>query len=413
MALLKRRDKEEKRGGFKYKARGADSMQSRAERRTGGGDSVVRDDVKFFQATEGDHDIRYLPPTWDEPEHFGYDVWVHYGIGPDNSSYLCLAKMKGEACACCEERARAQKEDEEELAYQLRPSNRVGVWIIDRRAEREGPKMWLQPVTFDKEVCAQAVDKKRHSVINLDDPEDGYDISFTVEGKGINKKYKGVKADRSPSPLSDDEEKAQEWLDYVKENPVPDCLVFKDYDAIASALEGGVRVGDNKDGAGKKRGKRDEDDEKLKEVEERGKKQRPRIGKNGDDEKEERSAHKRKRGRDEEDETEEEDEDEGERGKKSAKGKKKLEPVDLTWDEIHALDEDELEELANEHEIDEDDFSDCEDTDDIADIICERLGVKKPKKGKPKDDDEDGEEEEAPAKESWKDKLKRLRKEGK
>lgn len=406
MALLKRGKEERKGGGgFRYKPRSAEATQARADRRTGGGDSVVRDDIKFFQAKEGDHDIRYLPPTWDDPEHYGYDVYVHYGIGPDNSSYLCLNKMKGEACPCCEERARAQSEGEDDLAQMLRPSNRVAAWLIDRRAERDGPKMWLQPATFDKEVSAQAVDKKRHSVINLDDPEEGYDVSFTVEGSGLKKKYKAAKPDRSPSPLSNDEEVAQQWLEYVQENPVPDCLVYKTYEEIAAALEGGVRVGDkDKEEDGERRGKRgngrDEQDEGLKEVEKRG---RPRLGKKRDDE-----------------------EEEEERAKPSGRprvgklGKKRLEPTDLTWDEVHAMDEDELEELAKEHDIDEDDFEDCKDESDVADVICERLGIeeeKRPKKAGKKRDEEEEEEDESDRTRktvesggSWKDKLRKLRK---
>jgi len=402
MALLKK-GKEEKR--FKYRARSVEAVQARADRRTGGGDSPVRDDIKLFRAKEGDHEIRILPPTWDNPEHYGYDVWVHYGIGTDESQYLCLNKMKGEPCPCCEERTKAKNEGEDDLATALAPKNRVAIFLIDRKAQRDGPKLWLQPASNDKEIAAQAIDKKRHSVINLDDPDEGYDISFNVEGTGKKTRYKAFKPDRAPSPLSDDEDQAAAWLEYVQENPIPDCLVFKSYDELATALEGGVRTVEDTDKKGgeeeerpRKRSRGDNgDDEKLREVE--GRKGRPRIG----------SKQK-----------EEEEEDVEEKPRKL--GKKRLEPeTDLTWEEVHALSEKQLEKLIEEHDIDPEDFEDANDLEEIADAVCARLGIREEqeeenertrrvvKSGGTSKRREADEEEVNEDEESWQDKLKRLR----
>jgi len=45
-----------------------------------------------------------------------------------------------------------------------------------------------------------------------------------------------------PSPLHDDKGQAAEWLEFVQENPLPECVQFYDYDHIATMFDGTARV---------------------------------------------------------------------------------------------------------------------------------------------------------------------------
>lgn len=88
------------------------------------------------------------------------------------------------------------------------------------------------------------------------------------------------------------------------------------------------------------------------------------------------------------------------KSKPSKKGKEKEEEKDeeeeqLSWEEIHALSEKKLRKLAEEHDVDEDGL----DEEELADAICEELGIEPPKKaskkkGKDVDEDEDADEDE-------------------
>lgn len=350
MKFGKSKSKGKSSGGFVYQPRDTEKIQQRATRRISGGESYFSEHVKFFTPREGDHEIRILPPTWPDAEHFGIDVWLHYGIGPDGGSYLCPQKMNGEPCPMCEERARAQKEGEDDLANALASRPRVAFYLIDRRDARSGPKVWSSPPRTEKEICAQAHDKKTRSFVNLDDPsEDGYDVSFTVEGTGMHTRYTSIKVDRSPSPLSDDSDLADQWLEQINEHPLSDCLVFFDYDHLKNVLEGGVRV----DPKGDKKEERDT---------------KPR-GKG----KEEDAAPPRRGKPSFKDDADPDPDDQ-------AKAEEEFDLENLTWAAVHELDEDDTERLVAQAELDEKDFEDCDDLEEVHDIICQRLGVsEKPK----------------------------------
>lgn len=335
---IRDRSKAKKRGGgFKYTPRTTQQMQARASQQGGARDSYIRDEFKLFNAKGGNYSIRILPPTWDDADHYGKDVFVHYNIGPDGGAFLCLDKMNNETCPICEERNSAEKQGEEELAAAMKPTKRVLVWLIDRDKENEGPKLWAMPWTFDRDLSACAIDKKTQEVYQLDDPDEGFDVSFEVTGSGTTKKYIGIQLDRRPSPLSDDEDEQEEWLEYVSEHPAPDCLVFADEERVAKALSGGVKLrNDNdKDKDGGRKSSKQSDD---------------KAGKG--------------------------------RPTKTKSRKSELPDVDdLDWETIHDLEEDDLEALADREEIDLEDV----ESDDWADFICEELEIEKPRKSSMRD----------------------------
>ena len=142
---------------------------------------------------------------------------------------------------------------DEEYAKSLVAKRRCAMYVIDRKEEDSGPQLWLAPWTFDRDLSAQALDDETGAVLALDHPDEGYDISFSIEGKGLNKKYTGVSIARRDSDLGRD---GAAWLEQIEENPVPECLVFASYEDIAKAFTGGAnkpKRDDDDDGGGRDR----------------------------------------------------------------------------------------------------------------------------------------------------------------
>jgi hypothetical protein len=231
---------------FQYQKRERDDVKTRANMRGGGFDSIIKPEYKRYKIRDGKNLIRIMPPTWQDAKHYGYDIFVNYGIGPDNQSYLSLGKMNGEFDPLAEARRQAQKEGREKLAKALNPSQRVLMWIIDRQDEDEGPQLWDAPQTVDKAIANICMDPDTKEVVFLDDPEDGCDLRFFREGKGLNVKYDGSQMKLlKPGPIHEDEGLAQEWLDYIQEHPVPNCLQFYSADHISTVFDG--QAGDRDD----------------------------------------------------------------------------------------------------------------------------------------------------------------------
>lgn len=326
-------------GGYTYQRRDDDAVKKRAESGGNQFDNYLADAVKTFKANDKDNTIRILPPTWDNPTHFGLDIWVHYGVGPDRQTYLCLHKMKGEPCPVCEEHAKAVRDGDEEYAYQTRPTRRVLVYLIDRDNEKEGVMAWAMPQSLDTTIVQVSVDKRSGDVLPIDHPEEGYDVSFTKTGAKERTKYEGVQIARRDSDLGD-----EAWLDFAVEHPLPDMLQYFSYDHIAAEFNG----------AGPQRSSRDRDNERE------SHKSRDR-----DDTRNERGTRDR-------------DDSRGERGgrdRDSERESSRSREPELTWESVHGMTGDELDALieAKELQINPNDASTDEE---LADWICEDLDIK-------------------------------------
>lgn len=225
---------------FQYQTRDPDVVKQRSNQRGGDFDSIYKEGIKVFKPREGKNTIRILPPTWLQASHYGYDLYVNYGIGIDEQAYLSLSEMKKQPDPLAEARREAEKDGDKKLADSLKPSKRVAFYLIDRMAEDEGVQLWPAPWTVDKSFCGIAIDEESGAATMVDHPDEGYDITFYKEGTGMMTKYPAEKMriKRQPSPLSEDENQANEWLNWIQEHPIPDMLNFYDYEHIAAAFEG-------------------------------------------------------------------------------------------------------------------------------------------------------------------------------
>lgn len=290
--------------GFKYKKRDKDVVRQRANSKGGGYDSIVHSKYKMYKARDGKNIIRILPPTWDDAGHYALSIFVNYSIGVDNQSYLSLAKHGKGKDPIAEARKQAERDGDEKLTKALKPRERALMWVIDRLDEDEGPQLWAAPYTVDKDICSICYDEDTKDVVWIDEPKTGQDIRFYKEGTGLTTEYPAAKMKlMGQSPLHDDETVMEEWLDYVNENPLPDCLNFYDYDHIKAVFNGAGPSEDDDDDdedvkPRKRASKSDDDDE--------DEKPRKRASRDDDDEEEAPKSRKRMARDDDEDEAEEE-----------------------------------------------------------------------------------------------------------
>lgn len=221
---------------FQYKRRSFQDQKKRVDQSGISRDNYLEDGISAFKPAEGDNLIRILPPTWDDPDHYGYDMWMHYQVGADNSSYLCRRAMKYDdgRCPICEEREKAEAlGEDEDYVRALKPKKRVGYYLINRDKEGEGLLFWAAPWTVDRDIATQAVDVRSQEVIPLDDPDDGFDVSIKRSGMNERTEYTvAISRRQSEVNITDDIE------DILVEKPIPAALIFYDYDHIKKVLEG-------------------------------------------------------------------------------------------------------------------------------------------------------------------------------
>lgn len=236
---------------FVYKKRTADAVTQRANQKGGMYDSPIKNGVLTFTPQVGDNTIRFLPPTWENGEHYGYDVWIHNNIGGDRNQYACLEKMGKGKCPICDYRKQLEQDgaSSEEISA-LKPSRRVAVWLIDRATEKEGPKLWLMSWTLDKEIATLSINKRSGAVLAIDHPDAGYDITFTREGQGLKTRYLGVRVERDTSSIAVRDDRYNHILDFIQENKLPDAIQFFPPEHIEAVLAGKGKGDDDDKPAG-------------------------------------------------------------------------------------------------------------------------------------------------------------------
>jgi hypothetical protein len=278
-------------GRFKYVKRSESKLQERANQSGGGFEGFILDEFATYRTMKGDHWIRILPPTWSYPDgtigdHFGMDVWTHFGVGPDNGSVLCLQKMKDKPCPLCEQRAKLERSGDEDEANALKPVRRVLMWILNRKDEKRGPVIWACPWTVDRDIAKISKDTMTGVIYYIDDPDDGYDISFEREGEGRTTKYTGMQLARRPSTVP------ETALDYIQANPLDKTLRWRTYDEIKRMYEGAAGSDDDEkprrraqeDEEPPRRRARDEEEERPRRRTDDDPQRRPRDDDDDDDE---------------------------------------------------------------------------------------------------------------------------------
>jgi hypothetical protein len=389
--------------GFKYKKRSAEDVKKRADQSGGNFDSPVKQGFDMWRPKTGENVIRILPPTWDDFDHYGLDVYMHRFIGSDSSNYICLNKMKGKHCPACAEQKLAKDGGEDDEAKALAYQKRCWVWVIDRDDRSETPQIWDMSWAQDRDIAGLS-HFKSGKILLIDHPDEGYDIIVKKTGAGLKTKYH-FNIERDSSPISDDDDKQEEILNFIQENPIPSVLHFFSADHIEKKLAGTTEskdkdLDDDDDDKPKKKraGRRDADDD---DEDERPKKKR----KPADDDDEDETPRRRKRTADDDDEEEEkpkkkkrpdpdeEDDEEEERPKK----RRRPDPDDDDEDErpkkkkkpVEDDEEDERPKKKKRPVEDDDDEDERPKKKRRADPDDDEEDERPKKKKRPADDDDD------------------------
>lgn len=411
-----------KKGGFVYKERSPESVKKRAEQDGGTFDNVIKSGFDTFVAKQGSNCIRFLPPTWEDQDHYGLDIWVHGFIGPTRGSYLCLQKMKNKPCPICELEQELRKGGEAEEAKAVQARKKVLTWIIDRDGDEHTPVLYMMGWTVDRDISDLARNKRTGETLLIDHPDEGYDVTFTRKGQKLNTDYFGFAIDRSSSPIADKQKDQDTILEFIQENPLPDVLKYVSAEKLTQIVEGAAAEPDEDDDEEekpKKKGRaRDADDED--ESEDDGEDSKPRrkgarrpAQDEDEDEESEDEKPRRQRSRTSRDESDDDEDDDDSSRKPSAKSRKSRDEDDDDEEESDDDEEatprrrgksrsrpseDDAEEGDEDEESDEVDEDEEDADEEDADEEEEeekpqrRVRSKKPA-AKAKDDDDDEEEE--------------------
>lgn len=359
-------DRGSRRGGsrFQYQDRGADAARKRQSQGPSDFDKFLKDGIKMYKVQDGLNRLRILPPTWPDADHYGLDIYMHYGVGPDRQSYLCLEKMLDKPDPIAEARAKARDDGDDEYAKELDAKKRVLVYVVDRDHPKEGVQAWAMPWTLDRDISKVSEDRSTGEVLKIDHPEEGYDIEFERKGKGNRTEYMGVAIARRSTPLGKDE-----WLDFAQDHPLPDQLVYYSYDEIAKAFGGkgqqrrGDRSRDDRDEREDRRGRgdRDEDRGRSRDRDDRDEGRPSDRGRDRDD-----SGSGRDRG----------GRSDRERDDRGSDRSRNDDPDTPTWASVHEMSKTELLDLIDNERLDINP-GEAKDTEDLADWVCEEMKLKK------------------------------------
>jgi hypothetical protein len=291
---------------FKYKARSADDIKKRAEQTGGRFDSPVKRGFDMWRPKAGENQIRILPPTWDDFDHYGYEVFMHRYVGSDSSNYVCPNKLRGKACCMCDEAKQLKADGEDDEAKKIGYQKRVWTWIIDRDDKSETPQIWDMSWSQDRDISEQSRYKSGKYLL-IDHPDDGYDVVVKKTGSGKNGTKYFFSIDREASPISDDEKKQEEILKFITENPIPTTIQLFSNEHLQKKMEGtgsekDEDLDDDEDGGKSKKRKRSRDEDED-DADEKPKRRRSRD----EDEEEQEDPPKRKKRASEDDDDEEDD----------------------------------------------------------------------------------------------------------
>jgi len=291
-----------KKSEFKYRARSRESYERSASESSGSFDSYVKDGTSRFQPHDGNNRIRILPPTFEDPDSFALSMLVHYRVGADEQTYLCRKMLDNdEDCAICDEYSKRVLDGEADEAVGFKQKKRKAIWLIDRKAEEDGPQFWAMPFGTWKDVVLVCKDEDG-DVIDLDEPNEGRDVLFTKEGAQLRTKYTGVRLGKQ-RPIFDNDNATEDALEFVQENPLDKVLNFYENEYLRAVLEGKSTRRTNDDD--------DDEEEEEEDSSEESEDEEDEEDESSEDEDEEDEEVEEEEDDDEDDE-EEEDEDEDE-----------------------------------------------------------------------------------------------------
>jgi len=205
-------------------------------------------EISWWKPKEGPNRIDILPYLVGTDHHPGkmkkgfedylLEYAVHYQVGPEEASYLCLKKMYGKPCAICQEQAalRQNENSDEDEIKSLNSQMRTAYNIIDLDDKEAGIQIFdVSHFLFELELLEKIeVFKQKEEVPTIFDIEEGYSIEFRAKGKKYKKssyfEFKDFTFQERENPYSEDIFEETYALD--------EYLVIPTYEEVRNAFLG-------------------------------------------------------------------------------------------------------------------------------------------------------------------------------
>jgi hypothetical protein len=210
-------------------------------------------DIVAYEAGDNDpHNEKGAPVYY-------YDCWVHMSIGPNNDSYVCLARQFNKPCYPCIHRDMMVKNGaDEEDVKKLYASRRCFYYIIlydTPQEEAKGPQITqLSHHLFEKQLAAQSKNPtKLQAALGefiavaspLKGPRGGRTIHFTHTGKGANTRIEGLRLIERDYVIPD------EILEMVNKHPIDSLIHIPSYEEVKEVFLAGLAPSETNNGIAK------------------------------------------------------------------------------------------------------------------------------------------------------------------
>jgi len=187
--------------------------------------------------SEGVTIVRILPEVGDMPRFF-QEVGIHQMPGKDGKRVYCpkftsRGKLNCPVCEIVDQLYQAGNTASKAFAGQIRVQKKYWMNVIARADDKVGPKIYTPGVLVFRQLMSLIQDPDYGDITDV---EDGYDIKIERKGKGKTDTDYQARAAKNSSPLSDDPDKVEEWLNAAKD--VSYVEVSTNPDADAELAEG-------------------------------------------------------------------------------------------------------------------------------------------------------------------------------
>lgn len=229
---------------FKYRKPTESSVKAQSEQSGGQYASMFVEGIPEFKPKKGqEYTVRIAPPSWGDddnpPDNYADTVYVNFGIGPDDEGFISRSKMGFDDDPVREMHDRMRRHGDE-YAEQIKrqtAKKRRPMYVYVRGDEAKGWQAWGCPWNTHRDIRKAAISKRRRTVKFIDDPDKGFDVTFSRESGGYGT-YSVDEIDPDPSPIDTEPKRQKELLDWLDENPLPDQYRIYSYEEIKKRCDG-------------------------------------------------------------------------------------------------------------------------------------------------------------------------------
>lgn len=190
--------------------------------------------IKVWRPAVGDNFLAIVPDQEARDGSFAMEINVHWNVGPNKGTYLCVRRMRKVSCPICELIAglRDEGEDEKAKALEAYPP-RFFMFVVDMKDKDTmalGPQAFVCPISIYEEMLELHRDKRTGQIKAVSKPQANFNFVFTREGTGqFSTNYGSVGLEKRETGFR------KSWLDVPA---YAECLYFADNNELKDALGG-------------------------------------------------------------------------------------------------------------------------------------------------------------------------------